>query len=115
MVSFQTENPNLGKFWRALNWKVLIYIMAIWNILHTFGIFNDTLVHFMFIWYIFSGLGIMYQEKSGNPAKESQRSLEHTFWLCTRMGQNLDHYVCRLLRKFWDSILARILYFKKIN
>jgi hypothetical protein len=25
------------------------------------------LVHFMFIWYIFTGFGIMCQEKSGNP------------------------------------------------
>jgi hypothetical protein len=24
MVSFQTKNPNLGKFWRALEWKMLI-------------------------------------------------------------------------------------------
>jgi hypothetical protein len=23
MVSFQTENTNLGKFWRALEWKML--------------------------------------------------------------------------------------------
>jgi hypothetical protein len=27
--------------------------MAIWNILQTFGIFYDPLVHFAFIWYIF--------------------------------------------------------------
>jgi hypothetical protein len=42
--------------------------MAIWNILQTFGIFYDHLVHFVFVRYIFSGFGIMYQEKSGNPA-----------------------------------------------
>jgi hypothetical protein len=29
MVYFQTKNPNLGKFWSALDWKVLIYLMAI--------------------------------------------------------------------------------------
>jgi hypothetical protein len=33
MVSFQIKNPNLGKFWRALDWKMLIYCMALWNIL----------------------------------------------------------------------------------
>jgi hypothetical protein len=32
MVYFQTKNPNLGKFWRALVWKMLIYFMDIWNI-----------------------------------------------------------------------------------
>jgi hypothetical protein len=46
-------NPNLGKFWRALDWKMLMYFMAIWNILQRFGIFYDHQVHFVFIWYIF--------------------------------------------------------------
>jgi hypothetical protein len=50
MVYFQAKNPNLGKFW-----------MAIWNTLQTLGIFYGRLVHF-------SGIGIMYQEKSGIPA-----------------------------------------------
>jgi hypothetical protein len=31
------KNRNLGKFWRALEWKVLVYIMTIWNILRPFG------------------------------------------------------------------------------
>jgi hypothetical protein len=57
----------LGKFWRASDGKMLICLMAILNILRTFGIFYDHLVHFLFCWYIFSGFGIMYQEKSGNP------------------------------------------------
>jgi hypothetical protein len=39
MVYFQTENPNLGKFWRDLGWKMLMYFMVIWNILLPFGIF----------------------------------------------------------------------------
>jgi hypothetical protein len=41
--------------------------MAICNILWTFGIFYDRLVHFAYFWYIFSGFGFMYLEKSGNP------------------------------------------------
>jgi hypothetical protein len=56
MVCFQTKHPNLGKFWRALDWKMLIYFMATWNILWRFGIFCDRLVHFVFIWYIFQVL-----------------------------------------------------------
>jgi hypothetical protein len=61
MVDFQTKNPNLGKFWRALDWKMLIYFMAIVNILGTFGIFYDHLAHFVIILYVhFSGFGIMY-------------------------------------------------------
>jgi hypothetical protein len=53
MVCFQTKNPKLGKNFGASDWKMLIYFMAIWNILWIFGIFYDHLVHFVFIWYIF--------------------------------------------------------------
>jgi hypothetical protein len=66
MVCVQNKSPNLGKFLRALDWKMFIYLIAIWNILWRLGIFYDHLVHFVFIWYIFPGLVIMYQEKSGN-------------------------------------------------
>jgi hypothetical protein len=71
MVYLQTKKPNLGKFWMALYWKMLIYYIAIWNILQEFVIFYDHLVHFVFICYIFSVFGIMYQEKSGNPDASS--------------------------------------------
>jgi hypothetical protein len=33
MVCFQTKNPNLGKSWRALELKMLVYFLVIWNIL----------------------------------------------------------------------------------
>jgi hypothetical protein len=56
MVSFQTKNPNLGKFWSALDGKILIYFMAILNILRVFGIFYKHLVHFVLVWYIFQVL-----------------------------------------------------------
>jgi hypothetical protein len=68
MVYFQTKNPNLGKFWRALDQKMSIYFTAIWNILQTLGIFFDHLEHFLLIWYIFPGFGILHQKNSGNPA-----------------------------------------------
>jgi hypothetical protein len=69
MVYFQTKNPNFGKFWMAGDWKLLIYFMANWNILQTFGIFYDHKEHFGYIWYIFSDFGIMYNENSGNPGR----------------------------------------------
>jgi hypothetical protein len=77
MVSFQTKNPSLGKFWRAWDSKMLIYFMATLNILRQFGKFYDHLVHSVLIWYIFSSLGIMLQEESGNPGKKRQRWLKH--------------------------------------
>jgi hypothetical protein len=36
MVCFQTKNPNLGKFWRVLQWKILVYFMTIWSILRPY-------------------------------------------------------------------------------
>jgi hypothetical protein len=60
MVSFQTINPNLGKFWMTLDWKMLIYFMAIWNILQTFGIFYRHWGYFMTIWYIWCSLGLFF-------------------------------------------------------
>jgi hypothetical protein len=50
MVCFQTKN--LGKLWRALQWKILVYFMAIWSILRQFGLFYGNLVYFVAIWYI---------------------------------------------------------------
>jgi hypothetical protein len=66
MACFQTKNPNLGKFWRVLQYKMFVYFTDIWSILRPFGINCVHSVYFMVIWYIFSRFGIMYQEKSGN-------------------------------------------------
>jgi hypothetical protein len=57
--------PNLGKFWRALHWKLLVSFYGhFWYILRPFGIFYGHLVYFM---AIVSRLGMLNQEKSGNP------------------------------------------------
>jgi hypothetical protein len=60
MVCFQTKNNNLGKFWRVLKWKILVYFITIWSILLL-------LEYFVVIWYIFRRFGVFYREKSGNP------------------------------------------------
>jgi hypothetical protein len=93
MVCFETQNPKLGKIWRALDWIMLLYFMVIWNILRSFGIFYGiwlccgnlayfiafgnvvihNLIYFMafgnvvIIWYILLPFGILCQGKSGNP------------------------------------------------
>jgi hypothetical protein len=41
MPYFQTQIPNLGKFFRVFQWKMLVYFTAIWYslfILSSFGI-----------------------------------------------------------------------------
>jgi hypothetical protein len=78
MACFRTKNPNLGKFWMG-QWTILVYLMAIWSIfghlvyfttirsigytLRLFGIFCGRLVYF-------PHFGMLYQEKSDNPAYE---------------------------------------------
>jgi hypothetical protein len=64
------NGKNVGVFMYAH----LEYIMAIWYILWSFGVFYGHLVYFMVIcilwkfWYIFPRFGKMCPEKSGNPA-----------------------------------------------
>jgi hypothetical protein len=57
MVCFQTKNPNLGKFWRVLEWKILVSFMTIWSVLRPLEILNGNLVYFVVIWYIFPRFG----------------------------------------------------------
>jgi hypothetical protein len=59
MAYFQTKNPNLGEFWRVLQWNELVYFTAIWSILQHFCIFYGHLVNlwsfgiFIVIWYFY--------------------------------------------------------------
>jgi hypothetical protein len=64
---FKTKNPNLVKFWRILQWKMMVYFMGTWSISPSFVIFYGHLESCVVIWYIFSRFGILYQDKSGNP------------------------------------------------
>jgi hypothetical protein len=59
MVCFQTQNPNLGKFWRILQCKRMVYFMDSRSILWSFVIFYGHLVKFVVIWYIFPRFSIL--------------------------------------------------------
>jgi hypothetical protein len=52
MVSFRTKNPNLGKFRRVLQWKMLVYFMDIWSTFRACVIFYGHLVYVPSFWYI---------------------------------------------------------------
>jgi hypothetical protein len=56
MVYFQTKNPDLGKFWRAFDWKLFVYFVTIWHILRRIGIMY---IH-MSVWYILWSFGIFF-------------------------------------------------------
>jgi hypothetical protein len=66
MAYFQTRNRNLRKFWRVLQWKMLVFFMAFGLILRLFSIFYAHLVYLVVIWYILPRFGMFYQEKYGN-------------------------------------------------
>jgi hypothetical protein len=48
--------------------KKLVYSMAIWSISLPFGIFYSQLVYFVAVLVYFPHFGMLYKEKSGNPA-----------------------------------------------
>jgi hypothetical protein len=58
MVYFLTKIPNLGRFWRVSQRKMLVYNMAMvyftdnWYIIWSFGVFYGHLEYFMAIWYV---------------------------------------------------------------
>jgi hypothetical protein len=111
MVSFQTKNTNLGKFWRALDWKTLIYFMAIWNILQTFGILYDHLIHFVFIWYIFS-VSLIFTKKNlatllSQPKKSRRRT--GTMLQTSDQGDQIGRISAnRAIVYFWTVFLKKI-------
>jgi hypothetical protein len=69
---FSNPKYQLGKFCRSLDWKMLIYLMAIWNILQIIGLFYDHLVHFVFIWNIFPVLVICTKKNLATLEKSTQ-------------------------------------------
>jgi hypothetical protein len=60
MAHFQTKNPDLGTFWRILQWKMLVYYTAIGSISRLLGIVCGLLAYFMVIWYFYR-FGMLHQ------------------------------------------------------
>jgi hypothetical protein len=74
MVYFHTKNPDFGRFWRALKWKILVYFMTFWNILRPFIIiFAVWCMLFVFIGYIFSRFGVFGPRKIWQPWRGALR------------------------------------------
>jgi hypothetical protein len=118
MVCFQTKNTNLGKFRRALDREMLIYFMAIWNILRTFGIIYDHVVQVVFIWYIFPVLVSCTNKNLATlPITPTQpnrvtRLGEFLFahWVIVYFGQFCENY--RRSSHFWALISLCIIFDK---
>jgi hypothetical protein len=46
MAYFHSKNHSLSKCWRALEWKMMVYLIRIWNILVYFGAIGYSLLSF---------------------------------------------------------------------
>jgi hypothetical protein len=82
----QTENPNLGKFWRALQWKALVYLLpfglfhgqlvnfnTIWSTSQPIGKFNGHLVHFVVVWFL--PFWYVVPKKIWQPCSQEEKTL----------------------------------------
>jgi hypothetical protein len=64
---FSNQKSQFGSIFDSLRLENVDIFYGRLEYLRTFGDFYDHLVHFVLMWYIFSGFGITCQEKSGNP------------------------------------------------
>jgi hypothetical protein len=86
MAYFQNKNTNLGKILRVLQWKMLVYFMAILSISRPFSIFCGNLVYFMVLWNIFPVLVCCTKKNlatlAPRPCKQIRRHAHlFSFWL----------------------------------
>jgi hypothetical protein len=94
MVYFKTKNSNLGKFWRAIEWKMLVYVTAIWHTLWPFakmyghlvkcmviGKMYGHLVKCMVIWCSLWSFGMFGPRKIWQPCPGGLLSASGTFGL----------------------------------
>jgi cellulose synthase/poly-beta-1,6-N-acetylglucosamine synthase-like glycosyltransferase len=57
--SFKIQNSYFGIFCRALEETMLVYFVAIWNLLQPFAMFHGHLVYFVVIRKIFPSFGML--------------------------------------------------------
>jgi hypothetical protein len=85
--------------------------MAIWNILQTFGILYDHLIHFVFIWYIFS-VSLIFTKKNlatllSQPKKSRRRT--GTMLQTSDQGDQIGRISAnRAIVYFWTVFLKKI-------
>jgi hypothetical protein len=117
VVYFQTKNPNLGKFWRVLQWRRCWLILWPFGLFycHFVGIYNGHVVYFVNIWVYFSHCAILYQEKSGNSdhAKVCRDQIFlGTTYVHTKTENNIpnDHKVYQMTTKYVYQVNVYNLY-----
>jgi hypothetical protein len=79
MVCSQTNNPTFGTFVRTLEWKILVYLKVIWNILKPFGIVFDHFGNVVVIWYIFRVLVYCVNKNLATPVQAEKLNTGRVF------------------------------------
>jgi hypothetical protein len=72
---FRTKKTYLGKFWKVLQWKILVFFMALLSILRPIVIFYGHLVHFVDIWYVFPRFWYVVPRKIWQPCSVDSLSI----------------------------------------
>jgi hypothetical protein len=85
---FSDQSCNLGKFGRALQWKMLVYFMNIWSILRPFDKFYGYLVYFVVNWYIYPVLVSFTKKNLATQCRTSFSDLR--FFLCVFIHFSLE-------------------------
>jgi hypothetical protein len=80
MAYFQTKKSNLGKFWRVLQWKMLVYFMVIWSV-YCHLLYIVVIRYILWLFCVFFPFGNLYHEKSSNRESKAifKRDKKHTF------------------------------------
>jgi hypothetical protein len=97
MVYFQTQNPNLGNFWRVLQWKTCVYFGDIWSNLQPSGLLHRHLVNLVVIWYNFSPFWYVVPRKIWQPCSVHKK----LFSICAVNQQNNRN-------ETWRSVTSEI-------
>jgi hypothetical protein len=84
---FKPKNPN--KFWKDLQWKMLIYFMAFGSILRPFGKF------YAYVEY-FSRFGTLYQEIYGSLAGAISSTKRHFSLFCVFFFSRLFYLLSKV-------------------
>jgi hypothetical protein len=70
MVYFHTKYPNLGKFLKVLQWKLLVFLWQFCLFKAKWYMYPMAICYILWSFGIFFRFGMLYWEKSGNPGYE---------------------------------------------
>jgi hypothetical protein len=111
---FSNQKSHFGLIFEGLRLENVDIFYGHLEYLRNFWIFYDHWVHFVIIWYIFFGFGIMYQEKSGNPGCEARKKHPEAKSKENSCFVRLHFLVCRGARERTRDLFYFHLFFSSL-